>query len=155
MLHSTFTKRGEVAAHGHGGHAAEHGHGHGHGAHAIKIIERSAPYTHTSSLSWYHFHLEPNFRKEPLHYGAYKTMDVFAPFHSTFPIRNVEKAFAPGLWFGWAHVHASKWGKWNWKLGRKVFPTMQGAWIVSVALYWLRFHKTGWETKNKGAVSGM
>ena len=146
MLHSTFVSKGHVASHGHDHHAP---------AAKIHIIERSAPYTHTSSLSWYHFHLEPNFRKEPLHYGAYKTMDVFAPFHSTFPIRNVEKAFMPGLWFGWGHVHASKWGKWNWKLARKAAVWTHGATVVSLLLYWLRFHKTGWETKNTGAVSGM
>ncbi len=155
MLHSTFIKKGGDVAHAHGGHDAAHGHGHGHGAKAIHIIERSAPYTHTSSLSWFHFHTEPNFRKKPLGWGAYKHADVFAPFHATFPIRHCEKSVLPGIWFGWGHIHTKYFGPYNWVIARKWWGISFGGTAMTGVTYWWRMYRNGWETKNRGAVSGM
>ncbi len=147
MLHSTFKSMGDHGAHGHSAEPVK-----------VHIIERSAAYTHTSSLGWMHFHMEPNFRKKPLGWKAYsaQNLDVFAPFHVGLPRRHAEKAVFPGLWSGWGHMNARHFGWCNIKVARKWWMAGWFPFAVALFLFWYRIgYKQNWETKNKGAVSGM
>ena len=150
MLHRTLLQAG--GDHAHGG-----GHGHGHiAAHTPqKIIERSALYTHGSSLGYLHFHAEPNFRKKPLGMQAYSwaNMDIFGQVIPA-PFRHVETKI-PGMWYGLGHMSMRTWGWMNMKMARKWWCVC----LTGSAIPWLTLYKrqyvNGFQQKNRGAVFGM
>jgi hypothetical protein len=132
------------------------GHGHGHGHHVPKkIIERSAQYTHSTTLGWYHFHPEANFRKRHLGFKAYskENMDIFGQ-NIPFPVRHFDTK-APGMWMGAGHHNPKQWGPCKWLGLRKWWMVSMGGTFMPMCTYYKRMSDNGFEHKNKGAVFGM
>lgn len=148
MLHRSLARAGSHAAHdaGHHGHAPAH------------IIKGSAPYTHSTTLSWIHAHKELNYRKKALGWGAYsaKNCDVFAPFANTYPARHIETKL-PGMWMGAGHLRVcpEQFGWRSWKFHARFALVPMASLGLFAFMYWWRIaHLNGWTIKNKGAVSG-
>ena len=125
----------------------------------VQIIERSAPYTHSTSLGWVHVHKEMNFRPHAMGWRAYtsKYMDPFAPFSQTYPARHVETKF-PGMWMGCGHLRVDEknFGKFLWKWYLKgTWGQLAGCAYVFYG-WWFRIgYVNNYAIRNKGAVSGM
>lgn len=138
MLHRTLTAPGEVGYHQ--PHVPK------------KVIERSAAYTHSSTLGHIHFHKEANYRKKPLGFAAYsmKNMDIWG--NQSMPLRHIETKM-PGTWFAGGHVPLAF--NYRGRMARKWFAVYGGGVGMAMLNYTWRMHKNGWELRNRGAVYGM
>jgi hypothetical protein len=129
------------------------------GHHAVhvpkKILERSAQYTHSTTLGWMHFHSEANYRKIHAGWKAYskENMDIFGQT-IPFPVRHFETKL-PGMWMGAGHHNPKQWGPYNWVLARKWWLITYGGAAMPMFTFYKRVHDNGFEVKNRGAVFGM